>query len=217
MSTSQNIPNVIHYCWFGEKQPSLRSQHCIASWQRVMPNVQIKLHNETNTALDTPLLKYLYTQKSWAFLSDYIRLCVLYESGGIYLDVDIEVIKPFDTLLHHELFLGYESKGRLNSSVLGSIPSHPFLKYAMTYMNQKFLEKKPYQIAPEVMTEIYNQYPEKVTALSEEYFYPYNPYDIHRNVKTLNDIEITENTYAIHHWEKQWKMGWIERIKRKIL
>jgi len=217
METLHSIPKIIHYCWFGEKKPSSLSQKCISSWQKVMPNFEIKLHNESNTNFDTPLLQYLYKQKSWAFISDYIRLRILYEEGGIYLDVDMEVLQSFEPLLDHSVFLGYESKERLNSSVLGSHAQEAFLKACMDYMDQHFLEKKPYQIAPEVMSNVYASYVDKVTVLQESYFYPYNPYDKYRNAKTLKNAEIAENTYAIHHWEKQWSMSWLERLRRKIL
>ncbi len=211
------IPKIIHYCWFGKGESSVLSQRCMASWHKVMPEYTFRLHNETNTAFDTPLLEYLYQQKSWAFLSDYIRLRALYEGGGIYLDVDMEVIRSFDPLLKHKLFLGFESAGRLNSSVIGSRKEMPFLKYCMDYMDQRFVQGQSYKIAPEVMSEVYAVQPEDVTVLSETYFYPYNPYDKARNAKTLETAEITQNTFATHHWEKQWKLGIMERLRRRFL
>lgn len=214
---TETIPKIIHYCWFGEEVPSNLSQQCMDTWEKIMPDFEIRIHNEKNTEFNTPLLQYLYEKKSWAFISDYIRLRALFEHGGIYLDIDMEAVKPFDPLLKHHLFLGYESKGRLNSSVLGSNPSEAFLKHCMEYMDQRFLEKKPYKIAPEVMSTVYMAHSENITVFKEEYFYPYNPYDDNRDAKTIGTAVITENTYAIHHWEKQWKMGWLERIKRKIL
>ena len=187
------------------------------TWKNVLPEYEIKLHNETNTTFDTPLLQYLYQKKSWAFISDYIRLRVLYQEGGIYLDVDMEVIKSFDTLRKHNIFLGHESKDRLNSSVLGSKAKEPFLKACMDYMDQQFSQHKPYQIAPEVISYVHRTYTAEITIFDESYFYPYNPYDKYRAVKTLESANITDHTYTIHHWEKQWKMGWWERIKRKLV
>lgn len=213
----QNIPKVIHYCWFGDQTPSETSLHCMNTWKKVMPDYEIKLHNEANTEFDTPLLQYLYKKKSWAFISDYIRLRALYHEGGIYLDVDIEVIQSFNPLREHTIFLGYESKNRLNSSVLGSRANEPFLKACMDYMDQQFLMHKPYQIAPEVISHVSSIYEDEITVFDESYFYPYNPYDQNRDAKTLKSADITEHTYAIHHWEKQWEMGWLERIRRKLL
>ena len=217
LEETKTIPKIIHYCWFGEEVPSNLSQQCIATWGKIMPNFEIRVHNEKNTKFDTPLLQHLYEKKSWAFISDYIRLRALFETGGIYLDVDMEVLKPFNPLLKHNLFLGFESQERLNSSVLGSKPSEAFLKHCMDYMDQQFLEKKPYKIAPEVMSIVHKLHPENITVFKEEYFYPYNPYDNNRNAKTIETADITGNTYTIHHWEKQWKMGWMERLKRKVL
>jgi mannosyltransferase OCH1-like enzyme len=211
------IPKIIHYCWFGKGEPSVLSQRCMASWQKVMPGFELRLHDETNTQFNTPLLEYLYRQKSWAFLSDYIRLRALHEEGGIYLDVDVEVMRSFEPLLKYKLFLGYESRGRLNSSVLGSRSCEPFLRHCMNFMDQRFAHKRPYRIAPEVMTEVYAKHPENVICLNEEYFYPYNPHDNDRRPRTLEAADITENTYAIHHWQKQWRLGMVERLMRKLL
>lgn len=50
--------------------------------------------NETN--YDVCKSKYImgaYQEKKWAFVSDYCRIDVLYQYGGIYLDTDVEVLK----------------------------------------------------------------------------------------------------------------------------
>ena len=49
-------------------------------------------------------------QKKWAFVTDYARLWILYNHGGIYLDTDVEVIKSFDDLLADPAFFGFEDE-----------------------------------------------------------------------------------------------------------
>ena len=47
----------------------------------------------------------------YAFVSDYVRLKVLYEYGGIYLDTDVELLKPLDDLLVFKGYIGFERGG----------------------------------------------------------------------------------------------------------
>ena len=47
-------------------------------------------------------------ERKWAFAADYIRLYALHTDGGIYLDSDVEVFRPFDKLLGYEFFTGTE-------------------------------------------------------------------------------------------------------------
>ena len=54
-------------------------------------------------------MKQAYEAKKWAFVTDYMRLDIIYEHGGIYLDTDVELIKNIDDLLSNEAFAGIES------------------------------------------------------------------------------------------------------------
>ena len=98
------LPKVIHYCWFGgAKKPKL-VRDCIKSWRNHLTDYEIIEWNESNCDLSHPFLNKCFELKKWAFVSDYIRLKVLYENGGIYLDTDMIVIKTFDNLLLKKLF-----------------------------------------------------------------------------------------------------------------
>ena len=213
------IPKKIHYCWYGRGPLKPLYLRCIETWKQHLPDYEIILWNEDNTALDTPLLRECAEQRQWAFISDYMRLRVLHEHGGIYLDTDIEVVRSFDDLLQHRLFLGYEEAGRLNSSVVGAEPGHPYLAACMQLMDGRHAAGKPFLIAPEVTSRAYAALEDKssVTDLPAEYFYPYNPYDKSRDIDVLMYRDITANTHAIHHWGKGWKMPLWSRVKRKIM
>lgn len=82
---------------------------CINSWHKFMPDYEYKLWNED--IFDFNFNNYVreaYEAKKYAFVSDYVRLKALREEGGIYLDVDFEVYKPFDDLLSYHAFAGFE-------------------------------------------------------------------------------------------------------------
>lgn len=103
------IPRVIHYCWFGGSEIPELARRCIASWHEYMPNYKYKLWNEDNFDINQiSYTKEAYEAQKFAFVSDYVRLWALEQEGGIYMDVDFEVYKPFDDLLNYKAFAGFE-------------------------------------------------------------------------------------------------------------
>ena len=103
------IPKKIHYCWFGKGEMPTLALKCIKSWHKYMPNYEYKLWNEDNFNIGAnQYVKEAYESKKYAFVTDYVRLYALYTEGGIYMDTDVEVLKPYDDLLDLPGFTGYE-------------------------------------------------------------------------------------------------------------
>ena len=154
------IPKIIHYCWFGKGAMPELVQQCIESWKKYLPNYEMHLWNEASLAQTlSPLkggedcwLEYMpqyvqeaYAAKKYAFVSDYVRLWALEQEGGLYMDVDFEVYKPFDDLMEqYDAFAGYEGSKR-NPVMMGVIAAkahHPWIQGMMqTYENRKFLHE----------------------------------------------------------------------------
>ena len=94
------IPKVIHYCWFGGNTKPASVLKCIESWKKYCPDYEIREWNEENFPVgDNLYCKQAYEAKKWAFATDYARLVIVYNNGGIYLDTDVEVIKPDGTVI----------------------------------------------------------------------------------------------------------------------
>ena len=183
-----------------------------------MPDYEIIRWDESNFAIDNAFLKEHIQKKQWAFVSDYARMRVLIDNGGIYLDADIEAVKSFDPLLENRCFLGYEANGRPNTGVMGSLPKHPFLAECMQVLEDRHIRNISYLIAPEVAKLVLSKSSkmQDVIIYPPEYFYPYNPYDPAKNSEQLMFADITEKTYGIHHWGKSWKLGPLERLERFV-
>ena len=119
------IPKIIHYCWFGGNPLPESAVRCMESWRRFMPDYEYVRWNEDNFDVNAmPYTQEAYAEGKFAFVSDVVRLKALKERGGIYLDVDFEVFKSFDDLLHNTAFAGFEgSKSNpVMMGVLGSVP-----------------------------------------------------------------------------------------------
>lgn len=62
--------------------------------EKYCPDYEIIEWNEDNFDIDQyPYLRWCYDNKKWAFLSDFARLLVVYQNGGIYFGTDVELIK----------------------------------------------------------------------------------------------------------------------------
>ena len=139
------IPKIIHCCWFGRGEMPELVQNCIASWRTHIPDWEYQLWSEDNFDVSTAprYVQEAYAAKKYAFVSDYVRLWALEQYGGLYMDVDFEVYKPFDDLMEqYEAFAGYEGSKR-NPVMMGVIAAkahHPWIQGMMqTYESRVFL------------------------------------------------------------------------------
>ena len=117
------IPKRIHYCWFGQSPMPDYALKCIESWHKYMPDYEFRLWNEDNFNINSfAYTKESYEANKYAFVSDVARLWALKTEGGIYMDVDFEVYKSFDGLLHYDAFAGFEGS-KTNPVMMGVIAS----------------------------------------------------------------------------------------------
>ena len=124
------IPKTIHYCWFGGKPKPKLAKKCIASWRKFCPDYEIIEWNEQNYDVHkNEYTSFCYDRQKWAYLSDFVRLDVVAEHGGIYFDTDVELIRPLDELLSHEAFFGLEARDTVATGLgFGSIKNHAVIE-----------------------------------------------------------------------------------------
>lgn len=189
---------------------------CIKSWKKHLPDYKIIEWNEKNTDLAHPFVHFAYKQKKWAFVSDYIRLKVIYENGGVYLDTDMLVIKNIDELLNNIFFLGAEDVQFINCSIIGSVKHNSTLRDILKYYDKLNFDKISfYDITiPKIVTKLIRDkfcYKEgfdrmilfgDLVVYPEKYFYPF-PYT---QKKELNNYVnyIDEISYTVHLWSSSW-------------
>jgi mannosyltransferase OCH1-like enzyme len=200
------IKKQIHYCWYGRKKKNALIETCIQSWHIYLPDFEIIEWNEDNTVLDCEFAIEAFKHQKWAFLSDYIRLKVLDEYGGLYLDTDMLFIKPLNHLLTYSCFIGYQKNGEVNAAIIWSTSKHPFIQTCLNkYKNMKFDEDRLMSMAiPKIMTEVYNNFYDKhlVKVFKYEVFYPYIFEDSLLGKDYLPSIQ--NETIAIHMWNASW-------------
>lgn len=149
-----SIPKIIHYCWFGGQPKPELAEKCIRSWKKFCPDFEIREWNEHNFDV-TAAPKYVqqaYALKRWAFVSDYVRLKALTELGGVYMDTDVEVVKPLEPYLEHTAFAGFEHPERVQTGLLACEKGFPlFLDFMAYYDTASFLQSDG---TPDVTTNV---------------------------------------------------------------
>ena len=189
------IPKQIHLCWLSGDPYPAKIEKCLASWKKFLPDYEVVLWDTKRFDLEAvPWVKQAFEAKKYAFAADYIRFYALYNYGGIYLDSDVEVLRSFDPLLDLPYFAGAETAGTIEAAVLGAEKGCDWIKQCLDYYEgRKFVrEDGSYDIRmlPEIMLD------EAVYILPREYFSP--------KVFDSRKVELTPDTYAIHHYQNSW-------------
>ena len=207
------IPKIIHYCWFGGKDIPEEYKHYIETWKKYCPDYQIKEWNEKNFDLSiSDYAKEAYEQKKWAFVSDYARLKIIYDEGGIYLDTDVELLKPLDGLLNEKCFLAAEKTGYIATGLgFGAEKKNEVIRLLLDeYSNRHFVGKNgvyDHTACPKRNTKPLQKYgykfsPNEILRVKEAIVFPPSYFD---SMDAMSGkIKISENTYALHHYSASW-------------
>lgn len=124
------IPPIIHYCWFGREQMPKEQAAYLQTWRRMCPDYTIMEWNELNYDLNVcRYVREAYETGNYAFVSDYVRMDVIYQYGGIYFDTDVELKKSMDWLRKYSAFFSYGKWPAVNSGCgFGAVPRSELIK-----------------------------------------------------------------------------------------
>lgn len=211
------IPKVIHYCWFGRNPLPELALKCIASWKKYLPDYEIKEWNEDNFNVNlVPYTQEAYEAKKYAFVSDYARFWILYHYGGLYFDIDVEIINPIDDIIEKGPFMGCEKETAGATAIavapglgLGANPglglyAELLQKYVQMHfkavsgeLNQttivEYTSDLLYKHGMRNVAEI--QLVDGILVYPKEYFCP---------LGLDGKMQITDNTRTIHHYMASW-------------
>jgi hypothetical protein len=206
------IPKTIHYCWFGRNPIPELELKCIKSWSKHFPDHKIQMWNEDNFDINEAVfVKQAYETKHYAFVSDYVRAKVLYEYGGIYLDTDVEILQSFESLLKEkDCFLGFETRTKLGTAVMGFTPKHDVLQSFLHYYNKNSFISRNGDVNTianvTVLTDILTrrglladgsaQNIDNIEVFTREFFYP--------KKISQDEFQISKQTVAVHRCSNSW-------------
>lgn len=207
------IPKIIHYCWLsGEPIPD-NLQKWMSTWRDKLPDWEFRLWDKSRFDINSvEWVRQAYEAKKYAFAADYIRQFAVYTYGGFYMDMDIEVVKNLDHLLHRPYVLGAETDYGIEAGVFGAEKGSLIIKACLDWYNGKsFINsdgKMNMRGCPLVMMEaISNKYQIRI---SSEFIEDENTVILlPREYLTAKSSETgivtkTKNTITIHHFAGSW-------------
>lgn len=202
------IPKIIHCCWFGGGPKPRLAKRCMASWKRFCPDWQIIEWNETNFDIDQNGYTRMCAERGqYAFLSDYVRLAVVERYGGVYLDMDVELLGPLEDLLTEEAFFGFETPRYVATGLGFGSRAHGRAVRALLHAYDPLLDgQHGTRTCPALNTaalEAWGLVPDgSRQRVAGALILPVdwlNPMD-----SATGRVRVTENTRAIHHYAASW-------------
>lgn len=237
-SNDRKIEKKIHCFWFSNDKKPKEYQYCIDSWKRVCSDYEILEWNAKNYDYEkNTFMKQAFMSKKWAFVSDFARLDVVYQYGGIYLDMDVELLKSFDPLLKFKAFFNFGTQNDIDlGSGFGSVRNNPILGSLLDlYKNNNFLDKcgKPMiekYMQPGLIRGTFAengfcmngnmQLRNGMLVLPRKYYTPIDDFFLQNFVQS-------DDTRGIHHynagwWTKEWydernsHLSWIQIARNMV-
>lgn len=204
------IPKTIHYVWVGGKPLTPLARRCIESWKVHAPEYTLRFWHDDNIPRDHPYVQEMYRRKKWAFVSDYVRFWALEREGGVYLDTDMELLRPLDRFLSDQVFFGRTKDGFTACGIVGACPGEDILSIILREYDVQESEIK-LETSPRIVTRVLRDNPEyTATVYPPEIFYPCN--DGERCTK-----EMQAHAYARHHWAESWvPFARVRKIARRL-
>lgn len=210
------IPRIIHYCWFGPKPIPRKFQRYIDGWRRLSPDFKFVLWNDECLAQfsDVSWVREAYDSGLYAFVADYVRLYAVYTQGGIYLDTDVEMIRPFEDLLDRPYLFGEEYDLHPESGIFGAEPGCELIRWCKEFYEHRQFRPDTLTLstckAPQVLhdtllsrgrsflvTEVHpRNYPDRVCLLPHDFLTAMN--------SDTGVAHPSARTRTIHHYAGTW-------------
>ena len=202
------IPRVFHHIWPGSDVIPEQVERLRDTWRDHHPGWELRLWTISDLGwLENQALFDRAT--SYAQKADIARYEVIRRFGGVYLDTDMECLRPIDELITEDLsfFAGVEASGFINISMFGSIPGHPLLDQVIAALPVSCLMNRHFgvnmQTGPGLLTSVIRQHGWEsqpgVRIFPPAFFYPYDWTEPWRR------SEHFRTAFAAHHWGRSWR------------
>lgn len=219
------VPNIVHYIWYNMEPRPLQFQHMLSVmsahkilqpdviyfhtnippvgpyWQRVLklPKLEVNYREPPITLYGQKIKEPFY----YTSHSNVDRVKVLMEYGGIYLDLDVLVTRPFDELRRQfACTIGREQETKACGSVIICSRHSPFLLlWINSYIDDYRIEEWAYNTG-QVPFNLARRFPHLVH-MDEDRI----------NRPNFDELELIwgagrfnwRRNYAVHLWYRLWK------------
>ncbi|MGL6383711.1 glycosyltransferase family 32 protein [Aeromonas caviae] len=193
----------IHAIWLGSRLPPL-AHVCIDDWRKQGYDYKLWLDTDPQVKRwiqECTFARECYRRGLLAFVTDYLRLKILAQEGGLYLDTDVTINQdPFPLFESVAFSVGYESDRLIGTAVIYARQDSAMLSELVRFYEQEIMST-PMYMGPEIMTHLVS---EKLASSGDtaliapvHYFYNYQGEAIH--------FEPAAERYMTHWFQHSWK------------
>jgi mannosyltransferase OCH1-like enzyme len=218
-SYDNEIPNIYHFIYLNGGQPfrisdyiAVKSAYEVQTpdiifiytdkepdnniwWERAKEYAQIVLITVPKV-INNKFIPYFQHK------ADLMRLVILHEIGGIYMDLDVISLKSLNHLREHTIVMGEESSEKLCNCVVMSRPNTQLMKkWIYTYETSYGTTELCWWagLSTIIPKKLSLEYPEEIHKLKCEEIMPFM-YDDYSIFTTEDYSNLYENSYTIHLW-----------------
>jgi hypothetical protein len=226
------IPRILDQTWKTGEIPDEWSE-CVASWRRFHPDWEYVLWTDESSRrfVAEHYREFLETFDAFTYAiqrADAIRYLVLHHFGGLYADLDVECLRPFDDLLRgHRFVIGREPErqarryGRSDlvcNALMAAAPGHPLLDAVIEELGKRradisFHHEVLASTGPLMIDDVWRRLGgDEVTVVEAHVFCPVasNSRELRtlaaggRRAVALKQRLIARGSHAIHYWANSW-------------
>lgn len=201
---------MLHYACVMSALSHIRPERCVIAyahepdtpwWHRLKPRIEARPITAPESVFGIPVAHYAHRADVW-------RMQTLVEHGGIYLDADVLVTRPFDDLLTHETVMGLQrdgyGEGLCNAVILAAPRARFMTRWYETYreFRSKGRDEHWDEHSVRIPRRLAAEHAGEVTMLPPSAFFTPGPSDpdIDRIFASSRPLEVP-GAYAHHLWE----------------
>ncbi len=212
------IPKIIHQIWVGKNKIPKNVLEYQKTWAKYHPNWKIMFWTDENIhKLKNINFDYIKLCKNYSEQSDYLRYLILYNYGGIYVDIDFECLQSFNNLpiQKEKIFLGSNFDG-YPTGLLWASKKNKIIKEILENIPSRLKKWKNLnsflKIGPWFVSQYIEKYHENIKIFPDYVFYPFKKYeDVKMHTK---ENLISKGVFALHHDLHSWSV--LSKIKKNI-
>lgn len=201
------IPKRIHQIWVGPNPIPAKSLAFIQHIKELHPDYEYRIWTDKDITPDNfTNYEYILATNIYAQKADIMRYEILYRHGGIYLDIDMQVLKPLDALLTNNLIVCNEDSNiskYMTNAFIASCPLNSNLGNCVLHIrDQAALLNNSSTVSQVTGPWFFRKcitLDDTVNVLPTHVIYP-----THFLQKGYVPREFHPDTYTMHHWDKNW-------------
>ncbi len=207
------IPKIVHMIWVGPKNLPDVYFRCRESVRKYLRDWEFRLWTDEDIEGFNLVNKAAYDEeKNYGGKSDILRYEILDRYGGVYLDIDVELIQSLDIL--HSTYEFYccmmpcDRIASINNCVIGASAGHPIIKGCIAEVGRRrgtldvltrtgplLFQEVFHALAPSLIDR-------RIIALPKSFFFPL----ARKMPETREELHVLlkPETFGMHHWAGTW-------------